>query len=73
MGKIYHLEDLRVRENNIKMYPEEMKWVSLMWCRVDLSHAGLTSVGLFVTTVMKFWFYDICGQSTLICDICEIY
>lgn len=40
------MEDLRVGENNIKMDTEEMKWSSLVWCGLDLSHAGLTSVGL---------------------------
>jgi hypothetical protein len=46
MGNVYHLEDFHVGENNIKMDPEEIKWVSLMWCGLDLSHATLTSVGL---------------------------
>jgi hypothetical protein len=40
------LEHLRVGENNIKMDPEEMEWVSLMWRGLDLSHAALTSVEL---------------------------
>jgi hypothetical protein len=46
VGNRYHLEDLRVGENNIKMDPEEMEWVRLMWCGLDLSHVALTSVEL---------------------------
>jgi hypothetical protein len=46
VGNRYHLEDLRIGENNIKMDPGELEWFSLSWCELDLSHAALTSVEL---------------------------
>jgi hypothetical protein len=54
VGKIYRLEDLRVGENNIKKYTEEIELVSWMWCGLDLSQRSVNLCRVFVTRVMKF-------------------
>jgi len=41
VGNRYHLKDLRIGENNIKMHPEEIEWVSFV-----VAWAGFISRGI---------------------------